>query len=230
MSPLPARKRIRPIVAFRALRALAESGGRDLRQGVAFLRATEGRSLDRAFRRFQRSNDGTEILERDVSLIDQLRDCSALSALPEESLGRAYLELTKRHGLSLPDLMDLAGSIEASPAARRERIFLQRTHAMHDLWHVVTGYGPEELGEVCILAFRSAQMRHVGVWIMCLGGMVKVGRDLGSARVRAAVLEAYRRGRTSVWLYGVDWEAMLPRPLILVRRRLNLSPPAHYPL
>jgi ubiquinone biosynthesis protein COQ4 len=73
-------------------------------------------------------------------------------------------------------------------------------------------------------------MRHIGVWALCLGGVVKVGRDLGSRQVRAAAREAYTRGRRAAWLYGVDWEALLAEPLDVVRARLDLAPAMHYPI
>jgi ubiquinone biosynthesis protein COQ4 len=95
---------------------------------------------------------------------------------------------------------------------------------------VVTGYGRDEAGETCILALRSAQMRHIGVWLLCLFSMLKVGREVGFRKIGAAVREAYARGERAAWLYGVDWEAMLGEPLDVIRARLSLAPAAHYPI
>ena len=74
-------------------------------------------------------------------------------------------------------------------------------------------------------------MRHHGVWALTLFGTIKVGRDLGRRPVRAAVREAFVRGRRAAWLYGAPWETMLPEPLDVVREHLRLTPTvAHYPL
>jgi ubiquinone biosynthesis protein COQ4 len=227
--PLPG-NRIRPLRAFRALRSLAKSQGRDLPQGVAFLRATEGNAGRRAFDRFRADPLGRDVLQRPRSLRDHLLDRDALAALPDGTMGREYLAFMERENISVPSLLDLATSDPYPPMSAEAWRFIERSHVMHDLWHVVTGYGQDEAGEVCILAIRSAQMRHLGVWVLCLGGMLKVGRDLGSRKMRAAVREAYARGRRAAGLYGVDWEALLAEPLDVVRARLNLAPAMHYPV
>jgi ubiquinone biosynthesis protein COQ4 len=226
----PARNRIRPLRALRALRNLATSHGTDLPQGVAFLRATEGNASRRAFDRFRASPVGREVLRRRQPLRDHLLDRDGLAAMPDGSLGRVYLDFMERENISVPSLLDLATTDPYPPMSAKEWRFVERSHVMHDLWHVVTGYGREAAGEVCILAVRSAQMRHLGVWLLCLGGMLKVGRDLGSHRVCAAAREAYTRGRRAAWLDGVDWEALLAEPLDVVRARLNLPPAVHYPI
>jgi ubiquinone biosynthesis protein COQ4 len=226
---LPA-NRLRPLRALRALRNLAKSHGKDLPQGVAFLRATEGNAAWRAFDRFRASPLGRDVLQQRRTLREHLLDRDALAALPAGSLGRVYLDFMERENISVPSLLDLATSDPYPPMSPEEWQFIERSHVMHDLWHVVTGYGQDEAGEVCILAVRSAQMRHLGVWVLCLGGMLKVGRDLGSRQVRASVREAYVRGRHAAWLYGVDWEALLPQPLDTVRAHLNLAPAIHYPI
>ncbi len=227
--------RIRPIRAARALRALAKSHGKDLPQGVAFLRATEGHAARRAFERFRDTPFGRDVLDRRLALCDQLTARDALAAMQAGSLGRAYLDFMERENISLPGLLDLATSdpyAAMSPPrmSADELLFAERCHVMHDLWHVVTGYGQDDAGEVCILAIRAAQMRHPGVWLLCLAGMFKIGRQLGHRASRAAVREAFARGRRAVWLYGVNWEAMLPRPLEAVRQQLRLTRTVHYPV
>ena len=221
---------LRPVVAVRALRALARSGGTDLQQGVIFLRATEGNAAARAFDRFRNSPNGQCVLEQRRVLRERLQDVAALSRLPARSLGQAYAAFMLREQLSMPGLLDLAMGSRQAAVSDDELVFAERSHVMHDLWHVVTGYGSEELGEVCILAVRSAQLRHLGVWFLCLAGMLAVGRRLGLRQVCAAVCEAYRRGRVAAWLYAVDWEGLLPEPLDVVRQKLNLADAVNYPL
>ncbi|MDB5400280.1 MAG: ubiquinone biosynthesis protein [Acetobacteraceae bacterium] len=225
-----ARNRIRPLRAVRALRNLANSGGKDLPQGVAFLRATEGDAARRALHRLRNSGPGRAVLDRRAALCDHLLDRDALAALPAGSLGRNYLDFMERENISVTNLLDLATSDPYPQMSAEEWWFAERSHVMHDLWHVVTGYGPDETGEVCILAVRAAQMRHLGVWMLCLFGTFKVGRERGGRKVRTAVREAFRRGRRAAWLYGVDWEAMLAQPLDVVRERLRLAPAVHYPI
>jgi hypothetical protein len=65
------RNRIRPLRAVRALRNLANSGGKDLPQGVAFLRATEGDAARRALQRLRNSGPGRAVLDRPSNFISR---------------------------------------------------------------------------------------------------------------------------------------------------------------
>src|SRR5580700_4209158 len=104
----PARNRIRPLRALRALRNLAKSHGTDLPQGVAFLRATEGNAARRAFDRFRASPVGRDVLQRRQGLRDHLLDRDGLAAMPAGSLGRTFLAFIERENISVPSLLDLA--------------------------------------------------------------------------------------------------------------------------
>ena len=224
------RNRLHPLAAWRALRDLARSQGKDAFAGVAFLRATEGNALRRAFHRFRASPEGRDVLARRLELGEHLLDRESLAAMPPDSLGRAFLDFLSRERIALESVIQLAKSQAYAVASADEYRFAERTHVMHDLWHVVTGYGTDAAGEVCILAFRSVQMRHVGVWLLTLFGTLTVGRNVGRRPINAAMREALARGRRAAWLYGVPWEAMLPEPLDVVRERLSLPPAQHYPV
>ena len=101
----------------------------------------------------------------------------------------------------------------------------------HDLWHVVTGYQGDLVGEAAILAFSFAQTRHPGVGLIVLGALYEASR-YGSIETevdpRWAILQGFVRGVRSDWLVAQDWEALLSQPLDDVRRRLRVGPPPHY--
>ncbi len=75
---------------------------------------------------------------------------------------------------------------------------------MHDLWYVVTGYGRDELGEACLLAFTCAQDKNRGVGFIALVGRFKL---FAKYRFNAlsAILQGFRIGRDAAWLPGQDW-------------------------
>ena len=56
----------------------------------------------------------------------------------------------------------------------------KRLRDQHDLWHVVTGYGRDELGELCLLGFTYAQTKNRGVGLIVLVGFYQVLRNVGS--------------------------------------------------
>jgi ubiquinone biosynthesis protein COQ4 len=108
----------------------------------------------------------------------------------------------------------------------------------HDLWHVVTGYHGDLIGEAALLAFSFAQTRHPGVGLIVaaalleatiLRGRAKLGQSPADDQdARPIVIRGFLRGLRSKWLVAQDWEALLPRPLADVRRELGLEKPPEY--
>ena len=94
---------------------------------------------------------------------------------------------------------------------------------MHDLTHVLTGYGRDPLGEVCLLAFMHAHNRNAGAGLIVLMSLKRMPRP-----GRRAVFEAWRNGRKAQWFQDQDYEALLPRQLNEVRRALNIADPSLY--
>jgi len=223
--PLPA-SRIRPLDALRAMRALLRDPD-DTAQVFRIVDALSGATRDRVYRRFRRTPTGARILQERRSLLKTLRDRAALEALPPGSLGRAYAEFVHAERLSADGLVE--ASVEGGRTAADDperRLVGERLRDMHDLWHVVTGYGRDLVGEAALLAFTYAQTRNPGI-----GFIVAVAwwRAQGEARpLRGLLRDAYRRGRAAAWLPAADWEALLARPLTEVRRELGVGAPAPY--
>ena len=220
------RNHIRPLDAIRALRALARSGGTDSREAAAFMSATEGRSGQRGFARFQASASGAALLHARPSLRAAVGE--GLAALPAGTLGRAYHDFMAAHGFSVEGMAELGLAGGTRPMSRDERWFTERMNTLHDVRHVVAGYGQEPLGELCLLAFRYAQTGHPGMAFFAVVWGLKIARAQRGQPVVAAVLEGYRRGRRAVWMDDLDWEEMLHQPLAEIRARLGLAPPSVY--
>ena len=106
--------------------------------------------------------------------------------------------------------------------------FHTRVDASHDIRHVLSGYGPDVLGEICLLWFRFSQIRHAGILALALLGFVNLtfthrGPLLGP------VWEAYRRGRCAGSLDLLPWEDGFAQPLSAHRAALGLTRPKRYP-
>ena len=96
----------------------------------------------------------------------------------------------------------------------------------HDLWHLVTGYETDLLGELGVLAFSAVQTRNPGVWMLVLGAMLRATPVLPEA-VRV-VSGAIGRARKAAWLPGADWAELLARPLTEVRAMLSIDATPRY--
>jgi ubiquinone biosynthesis protein COQ4 len=96
---------------------------------------------------------------------------------------------------------------------------------MHDLWHVLTGYGRDEAGEAANLAFSFAHMPFRGVALILFGiALNSPPEGLGRVGWLRYLYRAWRRGRQSAWLPSVRYERLLARPLEEVRQTLRIPP------
>ena len=103
----------------------------------------------------------------------------------------------------------------------RTRYIGQRLRQTHDLWHVLTGYETDVIGEIELQAFSFGQLRTPFAFFVALGGVARAG----SARLTLLrrVVRAYWRGRSARPLCYRVWEARLLRPLVEVRAELGLA-------
>jgi ubiquinone biosynthesis protein Coq4 len=98
---------------------------------------------------------------------------------------------------------------------------------LHDLHHIVTGYGMDWAGEGEISAWEIATGcgRYGFAWFINLQGMV-----MGWVVAPRRTWRAWVRGRHSKSLYGEGWsEALLSERVADMRARLELDRPAPEP-
>ena len=221
-------QRMQPLMAWRAFRKLMKDP-EDTHQVFMIGEALRGKSLARATERFRATTLGRACLAGTDSLMPILADRAALATLPSGSLGRAYLDFVVTENLSAQGLAEAARKRdEISTATPDEQAFRRQVRDSHDLWHVLTGYGRDPLGEVCLLAFTYAQTRFNGLGAIALLGCLRIARALRGMPVRAAVLEGYRTGRDATWLPAEDWSVLLAEDLTRVRDRLGVRAPQRY--
>jgi ubiquinone biosynthesis protein COQ4 len=222
--PSPSPYRTRPIVALRALAALATDPD-DLPQVFTIIESLPGRSPYWMLDRFRTTEEGRHLLATKPDLGARLADRAALHALPQGTLGRAYAELMDREGITPQGIVDasIEGRKEEVSRTDDQRFLSDRMRDTHDLWHVVTGYGMDLLGEASLLAFIYTQTKSPGIAVVALLGLAKADRD-----ERRMMFEGYRRGQRAAWLPSVAWEELLDQPLSEVRERLRVGSPPRY--
>lgn len=216
-----------PMRALRAARILFADPD-DLPQVFTIIESLSGNTLERIWRRMNAEESGRRLLAEQPDLVQKLLDRDALARLPEGTLGRAYLDFVERENIS-------ADGIRAAAEKGMERTLpapldfvSARMRDTHDLWHVVTGYSGDVLGEVALLAFIFAQTWNPGVALIIGLGLAKT---LGATRgedSRKVIADGFQRGRHAVWLPAVEWEKLLELPLSQVRAQLSAGAPAVY--
>ena len=227
-------RRIQPVAAAVALFRLMRDP-QDTGQVFRLTEALRGKSTRIMFQRFAASPMGAQILSERRSLLLALTNRTILAALPEGTLGRCYLEFMAEENLTAEGLVELgAQNIKSMPTADEGlKLYASRMRDMHDLYHVLTGYGRDELGELCVLAFSYPQQKIRSFKVISTLGTLNIWRRLRAAKINAkgigaAVREAAQNGRNATWLPGEDLEAMLSMDLQLLRERLKIPPPVLY--
>ena len=222
----PASTRLRPIAALRAVRNLMRNR-EDTHQVFLLIEALRGKTTLRQFARFRQTETGRAVLGENRRLLDRLSDRASLAALPAGTLGRAYYDFMAAENLSAEGLVE-ASRIERPLASDDVTLFRERGREMHDLLHVVTGYGRDPLGEACLVAFTYAQNRLKGLAVIAVFAARRIARSRPGQPVRRAVFEGYRHGRSAEWLPGADWEALLAQPVEPIRAQFAVKPPTYY--
>ena len=199
----------------------------DLTAAYSITKALGARSSRRSVARFRKSQIGARILAERRNLPRQLANHRELTRLPEGCLGYKYADFMLRENLSIEGLMRPGGP--PAPGLSADEILIRaRLSVLHDLGHVVTGYGRDDVGEICLMAFTFAQDRNPGLaLILLIAALHLIGKNRAVATFKAAA-QAFQRGRAAPWLGSQDWEQMLTRPLEQVRTTLNLTPPTSY--
>jgi ubiquinone biosynthesis protein Coq4 len=94
----------------------------------------------------------------------------------------------------------------------------------HDIWHVVTGFGNDEPGEIGLVAFYCS---HTGapIFILLLA-VALLNTALFNHQKTAerfdALVEGWNAGKRARSLFGIDWATQWQRPIEEIRRELDL--------
>jgi ubiquinone biosynthesis protein COQ4 len=202
----------------------------DTDRAIHFVYALGTREFERNFQRFATSAGGRALLDARPSLLAALSDRDSLARLLEGSLGRAYLAYLEYNGFASDGLLKVQNRVQAHweheegvpPLDPLRSWFRDRTLLAHDLFHVLTDYGTDEIGEATLLAFSLAQLGGRAQCLLTIGAALEVWRTLGWPWL-VYDFRAWRRGRRSAWLVALPWEELLPLRLETVRRLAGVA-------
>ena len=218
---------MQPVKAIKAITRLVRNPTHT-HEVFIIIRALSGSDLQKGLSRFRTTEVGRSVLRDRTQLMTSLRNKTFLAELPTNSLGQRYLQFISEQGLSADGLVEASEEqADALDADSDLALFATRQRDMHDLWHVLTEYGRDELGEACLLGFTYAQNKNRGVGFIAFVGCFKLYRRHGLKAARS-IFSAYLDGRKAAWLPEQDWEALLHEPIESVRKELKISSPVLY--
>ncbi|NBC88496.1 MAG: hypothetical protein GVX90_03195 [Alphaproteobacteria bacterium] len=172
-----------------------------------------------------------ELLRRtEPSLPEVLDDHATLRQTPKGSLAHAYCDFMESEGLSAAGLVAEAEKLGRPKYPDLVQWFSERSRDTHDLFHVLTGYGRDALGEQCVLLFTHGQSPTHGHLLIGYAGAANIKKMVRSsnAPVMGAVNQAKRTGRGAPRLIEQPIRELLKQPLDRVREALNIPEPTRY--
>ena len=230
IDPQRATPRFRPVKAMQHMnRLLADK--EDTEQVFHIIEALNGNTLERRLKRILRTPEGVAMMERRRELPEIMDEHERWLALPEGTVGRAYVAFMRREGLTAAGLVEESEKMLAHRPQYDDDIdfYGRRLRDTHDLYHVLSGYGRDQLGEVCVLAFSHAHQGGMGTQFISFMG----ARDLSKVApkphlMRAAHKEAKANGKASLSLASEDIVALMHEPLNEARTRMGIREPIAY--
>ncbi|KAK4077397.1 uncharacterized protein Triagg1_3729 [Trichoderma aggressivum f. europaeum] len=162
---------------------------------------------------------GRRILRLRPRISSKTLSIPALRALPENSVGRAYVSWLDREGVS-PDTRSLVRYIDDEECA----YVMQRYRECHDFYHALTGLPTVREGEVALKAFEFANtlIPMTGLSMLAVATLKPAERR----RFFSVYMPwAVKNGVRSKEIINVFWEEELERDVDDLRRELGIERP-----
>ena len=145
-------------------------------------------------------------------------DLAELRRLPEGTLGRAFADHMAAANLD-------PGALPTLSSEDAHGFFRAHLYETHDIWHVVTGFGTDVVGELGLQAFYQAQIPGALPSLLLAVGFVRSAlfdREL-TVPFMEALVRGWRMAKAARPLFGVRWDELWTVPLADVRRDLGLA-------
>ena len=229
--------KVPPAPSFRPLHAFVSAvklimNKDDTRQVFEVVSALSRDASHRLFARFIATPYGRRVVTEPVEIENAFGDFARLRLMPAGSLGNAYVDFMDEAGFTPQGLIDAgeeAGfTLKNYPELAAYRRAFIHLEVNHDLWHVLTGYGRDPLGELCNLVFTRRQTNNPGLRLIVAMGLAAIKLERWSMPALKAAREAARMGDNVDFLLRHDVEEMLKRPLEELRAELGIFRPAVY--
>jgi ubiquinone biosynthesis protein COQ4 len=173
-------------------------------------------SFPRILKTFQNDPEGQVLLTQKPLLDETSFDLKKLFTLPEGTLGHEVAKFYFQKNLS-PDVFQ-----KPPPLKNPEAVYLvMRLRQSHDIWHVLTDYDTDPVGEVLLQAFTFGQLGIPSAFIISSLGSLRFART--SEKLPRRTFAAYQRGKEAAPLACVYWEQHWNTPLDELKAKFRLS-------
>jgi ubiquinone biosynthesis protein COQ4 len=226
----------RKVSGFRPLKVLHHFGKlvddkEDTEQVFHIIEATKGRRSHAQARDFIRSPEGQRFLAEGVDIPAMLDDHARWADCAPNSVAAHYIAFMKREGLSAAGLVAESHRWAPPESLPRDQTqwYFDRLRDTHDLFHVLTGYGRDALGEVSLLGFSYEQNHNTGILFIAYAGARQIKKVSGTkAPIFAAIKEGRKLGRAAAKIAHQDIASLMREDIGEARARLGIGKPEVY--
>lgn len=180
---------------------------------------------------FLTSPMGQKIYDQEYDLAALIDDPDRLSQFPKNTLGYQYYNFMAAENLSAKGLVAAYDDFANGAQKYDDRVnwYLERQRDTHDLMHVLTGYGRDNVGEQCLLGFSHSQCPSLGaLFIAYVGGAAVRPKLPLNLKLFQSIGEGRRNGRKAHIVAHQMIADILPMPLDEARAMLNIPVPELY--
>ena len=228
----PVRIGTQPIKVLTALKAFSRlaKNKEDTEQVFEIIRALSGSSILRNYHRLLKTSEGGRQAYLAEELADRMVDRDWLAQFETGTVGARYREFIALRDLSAYGLADESRKLGEPDvdAAHPVAWLMRRLRDIHDVWHVLTGYGTDALGEASIVAFTYGQISNFSLAFLSAGAALELHKAHWNQPYARAIFEGYRNGRRSAWLPAQDYDRLFATPLETARVELKMRRPTVY--
>jgi ubiquinone biosynthesis protein COQ4 len=159
-------------------------------------------------RTWRETPEGRRLLDQRPTLQGRELDLDALARLPAGTLGHEFMRYFRDNGIE--------PFVTAFPVASDIDYLSKRYRETHDLFHVITGYGTDEPGEMELQAFVLGNLGLRQAVLILAYSIPRRINQVGFKDFRAylgRLRAAYLRGRHSRELLSVSYEKLWDQPV-----------------
>lgn len=163
------------------------------------------------------TDEGRTLLADRPSLEARHVDLEALGKLPEGTLGHAFAKYFADNGIH---------PFKSPYEVRNEVDFLVKWYReTHDLHHIVTGYGTDEVGEMELQAFAAGNLGlRTSLFILTFAAILQPRGLPPIWRYAAKLRAAFKRGKHARPLISVRYERLMTASVDAVKAELKMPP------
>jgi ubiquinone biosynthesis protein COQ4 len=203
----------------------------DTAQVFHIIEATKGKRSHRQAWNFIRAPEGQRFIAEETDIPAMLDDHARWADCGPNTVAAHYIAFMKREGLSAAGLVGESYKWQP-PEARHADLtewYFSRLRDTHDLFHVLTGYGRDALGEASLLGFSYEQNFNKGILFIAYAGARQIMKMSGTkAPLYASVKEGRALGKAAAKIAHQDIAALMREDIGAARARLNIGKPEVY--